>query len=205
MGLHIRTPLGHFPTGSCRHTNGRAVQWPRHEVMHSVNPRPRADLLVTEVCSELIAYDGRTHQAHCLTPDAVKVWRLVDGSRSPDQIVADGTERLGLPAETTRQALEEFSERGLLQESPPALTRRDVMRSALKAGAVAPLVLTVLAPTAADASSGTTNNAGGTGGEETTDKGNNGHGNDEKKGDDGAPPGYVKNDKDEKDPPPYKP
>ena len=58
----------------------------------SCDPRSMAPLsgppayVVREVGSETIVYDPRTHQAHCLGPEAAAVWRECDGQRSAAEI-----------------------------------------------------------------------------------------------------------------------
>lgn len=58
-------------------------------------PAGSPPFVVREVGSETIVYDLRTHQAHCLGPEAAAVWRECDGQRSAPEIsermrLADG-------------------------------------------------------------------------------------------------------------------
>lgn len=153
------------------------------------NPRVRGDLLVSEVGSELVVYDTATHQAHSLSETAAQVWRLTDGTRTLEDIVVAATQ-LHLDEASVFRALDEFAKLGLLQkdESLAGISRR-AMLGKVAAGAALPLVISVLAPTPADASS-----AG------FKKKGNNGSGQEKKGKDDGLPPGFIKKKKPEKDP-----
>ena len=46
----------------------------------------KSRLVVRAVGAETIVYDPRTHQAHCLGPEAAAVWRECDGHRSASEI-----------------------------------------------------------------------------------------------------------------------
>lgn len=125
--------------------------------MSEYRPRVRQDLLTTEVADEIVLYDCQSHQAHSLSPVAASVWRLADGTRTAEEIA----QRAGMAAdqhggEMVHKALAELAEKGLMEPvaAPQRLqeSRRRVLRRA--AGmAVAPLVLTLAAPSPADAAS----------------------------------------------------
>lgn len=117
----------------------------------------RSDVLASEIAGELVLYDSRTQQAHCVAPAAVRVWRLADGSRSYREIVAEGGGG-GLSEAAVAAALEEFAQLGLLErggELPIRPSRRSVLRKAAGVCA-APLIVSIVTPTAADAASGPT-------------------------------------------------
>src|SRR5215213_9223849 len=81
-----------------------------------------ADLLVEEFGDELLIYDQRSDQAHCLTPAASRVWRACDGSTSVQQLGS----ALDLDAATLARALEELEACELLDYGPATgVTRRE--------------------------------------------------------------------------------
>ena len=122
------------------------------------------DLLVEHVVDETVVYDLDSKDVHCLTPLAAAVFEHCDGRTTTDRIAQLAQERLGEPVgpDEVSAALAQLEERSLL-EAPPlvlheGLSRRDlVRRSALTGAAVAmaPLITSIAAPTAAMASSHT--------------------------------------------------
>lgn len=133
------------------------------------------DLIVEELGDELLVYDESVDRGHCLSPEAARVWRRCDG-KTP----ADGLSRqLGLDSDMVARALKELEDCDLL-EAPPELavdgaaagsTRRELAVKTAKVGAaaaVAPLIMSIVAPTAEAALScelvgGCLDNCGGTG------------------------------------------
>jgi Coenzyme PQQ synthesis protein D (PqqD) len=120
-------------------------------------PCKRCDaLLVEEVIDELLIYDQRSDQAHCLNRTAAAIWRACDGSASIGSVAATVTEALGNPCDEQLvcYTLEQLHERNLLEidsAPPPEIaSRREVIRR-LGMGAI--LITTILAPTAAMAQS----------------------------------------------------
>ena len=101
------------------------------------------DLRVQELGSEIVIYDLRTDEAHCLGPVAARVWRACDGERP----LAD----LGESAEITA-ALVEIADKGLLVERVPGggsgMSRRQLVGRMAVAAAAAPLIVSVSAPPA---------------------------------------------------------
>jgi hypothetical protein len=129
--------------------------------MMDVPSRPLArtqDLIVEELGDdELLIYDTKTDEGHCLNPAAARVWRRCDGRTPADGLSA----QLGLDAGTVDQALTELEACELL-EAPlePTLdvvhnggsTRREVATKAAKLGvgiAAGAMVLSQTAPAAA--------------------------------------------------------
>ncbi len=135
-----------------------------------MNTLPKArkqKLVVREFADELLVYDKKNHEAHCLNSTAALVWKHCDGRTS----VAEITRRLakellgnsGKPVDERLvwSALDQFRERNLLEEKLeiPAsmlkngggLNRRQLMRVLGLTIVAVPLVTSLVAPTAAEA------------------------------------------------------
>jgi hypothetical protein len=117
-------------------------------------------LIVQELSDEVLVYDLDRHKAHCLNKTAAFVWRQCDGANS----VGDIARKLEKEFEASVDddivwgALLQLEKSHLLQErvvqAPGGrkVTRRDLMRKATVAAALAlPLVTSIVAPTAAAA------------------------------------------------------
>lgn len=125
-------------------------------------PLARTEGLVVEALDdEVLVYDLERHRAHCLNGTAAVVWRGCDGKRSVDDLAALLGCEVGTPVsvELIRHALAELSRRRLLNEAAgvePGLSRREMLRKAGLAGAAAvaavPVIKSIVAPTAAQAS-----------------------------------------------------
>lgn len=111
------------------------------------------DLIVEDLSDEVLIYDQRTDEAHCLTREVAMVWRVCDGRTTPADLAA----ALDLDKETVEAAIAELATCSLLNNvAPDGITRREAgMRMAKVGGAVAatPLIYSILAPTPALASS----------------------------------------------------
>src|SRR5512132_3032263 len=128
------------------------------------------DLIVEELDDEVLVYDSNADRAHCLSPDAARVWRRCDGRTPIDGLAA----QIGLSAERVQTAVDEL-ERCELLEEPSTLsghTRRELTVKLAKVGAAAaavPLIVSVSAPTPAQAATlafcatFSSGNCGGTG------------------------------------------
>jgi PqqD family protein of HPr-rel-A system len=115
-------------------------------------------LLIERVGDEAVVYDSASKQAHCLNPLAALLFAHCDGGCSVEELAALAAERLDEPVAPAhiRDALAQLEERELIFSGSPALSRRDLMRrTAVVGGAAfaAPLITTILAPTAASAAS----------------------------------------------------
>jgi hypothetical protein len=121
----------------------------------SSKPLARSEhLIVEEIDDEVLVYDSSVDVAHCLTPDAARVWRACDGTRPIDSLAAE----LGLSAERVEDALGELERCNLLERAPTLAggghTRRELSLRVAKVGAAAaavPLIVSVAAPTPAQA------------------------------------------------------
>jgi len=132
-------------------------------------PKARKEKLVVQAFkNELLVYDRLRNQAHCLNRAAALVWQRCDGQTS----IAEISEQLGsdLASEAIDErlvwyALKQLQRRHLLDEDvelPPKIltplggrmTRRTMIRAAsLTALVVLPLVTSINAPAAGDATS----------------------------------------------------
>jgi len=109
-------------------------------------------LVVEELGHELLVYDMDTDHAHCLGPVAARIWRKCDG-RTTAEAIGD---EAGLSAGDVTQALDELARCGLLIAplGDRGLSRRDFGLRLTKVGAAAasvPLIVSIMAPTAAQA------------------------------------------------------
>ncbi len=126
----------------------------------STRPRARqTDLVIESAADELLIFDKRTDKAYVLSPAAAAVWRAADGTRTVQAIAAYLSRETPTTTETVWYALSQLSD--LLQEPvtiPPALSgisrRKFLQRAGLvTAVAAVPVVVQILAPTAAHAQS----------------------------------------------------
>jgi hypothetical protein len=109
----------------------------------------RSGLLLRELADELLVYDQERHQAHCLNRTAALVFRHADGSRTLDELallLGQGAGR-----ELVVQTLAQLDEAGLL-DAPAGIDRRDVVRRmGIAAAILLPAVISIVAPTPAEA------------------------------------------------------
>lgn len=123
-------------------------------------PLPQArtkDLVTRELPDEMLIYDLKAHQAHCLNRTAATVWKYCDGQTSVSEMTARLKEDFNpaIDEAAVWQALERLSKAHLLEArvAPPAglprLGRREAMRRLGLGSAIAvPLVMSIVAPTA---------------------------------------------------------
>ncbi len=123
-------------------------------------PRANRDTFVVQELEsgEVIAYHRETHETHCLNPVAAQVWAAADGASSPSRISSrlSVSSSDGDPLDLTSRALTELKDAGLVDWVPDDvdLSRRAAVRhvgAGLAAAVTAPLVLSILAPTPAEA------------------------------------------------------
>jgi hypothetical protein len=117
-------------------------------------------LVLRELPGELVVYDTRAHRAHCLNETAARVFRSVDGRRSPAEIGAE-LARGGVAQDDTlvRVALDELAQAGLVEpgessgeEGAASHSRRALLqRAAAGAGLLLPAIASIVAPTPAEA------------------------------------------------------
>lgn len=118
-------------------------------------------LIVQDVADETLVYDLQRHRAYCLNRTAALVWRHCDGVSDVDQVVADLSEEMGTQASEALVwlALRRLQRNRLLEERATGqlaarYTRRRVIQTLAALGigaAVLPTIISVVAPTAAQA------------------------------------------------------
>ena len=126
-----------------------------------VLPLARTDqLVVQELPDEVLVYDLERHAAHCLNKASAAVWRGCDGRTT----VAEMTRRLArefdapVGEDVVWLALGQLRRYRLLEEGSGGVplqkvSRRDLVRKYLPAALAVPLILSVPAPTPAQARS----------------------------------------------------
>lgn len=127
-----------------------------------MTPLRRAKGLLTEhLPDETVLYDTTRHTSYCLNRQARLVWAHCDGRTTVAELARHLGAALGRPADE-RQVwliLARFEQEGLLERplAPPAgvvpRSRRAFAKQAALVGLSAPLLLTVVAPTPAQAAS----------------------------------------------------
>lgn len=131
-------------------------------------PKARTNDLLTEIVgNETVAYDLDSKDVHCLNPLAAAVFEACDGHTSVEQLAADVGERLSmsLSAEQVKDAVAQLEECKLLDAPDTPLmirggghTRREAVQKVAFAGATAafaaPLITSIVSPSAAMAQSG---------------------------------------------------
>lgn len=122
-------------------------------------PTPRtADLVVQEVGDETMVYDLLTHKAHCLNKTAAHIWKTCDGEL-PVAVIAERMSK-DLGAEVDQDfvmlAVTELNEKDLLTNDelqPRMPNRREVLRKISVGIVAAPVIFTLVAPSAKAANS----------------------------------------------------
>ena len=124
------------------------------------HPQARHEgLVIRELPDELLVYDAETREAHCLNETAASVWKLCDGRTSVPEIAATLSATAGteIDEDVVWLALEDLWKRDLLVGEPAptdeaAMSRSQLLRRSGIAAAIAvPVVMSVVAPTAAHA------------------------------------------------------
>lgn len=116
-------------------------------------------LLIEELADETLIFDRVRHRAHCLNQLAACIWRQCDGKSTVAQIAARVSRELKTPVDEPLVwlGLQRLGRRGLLLKPLPSAadlkSRRDMLRKLAAAAVLVPTVMTVVAPTAAQAAS----------------------------------------------------
>jgi hypothetical protein len=130
-----------------------------------VSPVARTEsLIVKEVDGETLVYDLTTDKAHCLNDTAARVWKNCDGRKSVSEIseVLSTESNTSVKDEVVWLALDQLEKFKLLEEAParPAflagMTRRQAVTQLGIAAVALPMIISIVAPTAASAASGAT-------------------------------------------------
>jgi hypothetical protein len=123
-------------------------------------------LVVQRLEGEVLVYDTERHTAHCLNHSAALIWEHCDGKRTASQLSEILQSANGNPTITGKErdelvwiALDQLDKNNLLQgpvirpEVKNGMTRRQLMKAAGIAALIAvPVVSTMVAPKAAEAS-----------------------------------------------------
>lgn len=129
----------------------------------SGGPRKRRNgLVVEELPEETLVYDLERHKAHCLAAVVAAVWEACDGKRTVAEIAARTADRTGraVPEEAVWISLRRLGRARLLENrvalpaAGRATSRREWLKKAAAVGGLS--VLSVTAPTAAEAATCTT-------------------------------------------------
>jgi hypothetical protein len=118
-------------------------------------------LIVKEVDDEVLVYDLKTDQAHCLNDTAAKVWKNCDGKNSVAEISAAlGNETsVAIDEGVVWLALDQLEKFKLLEQVPIApavfagMSRRQLMRTLGVAAIALPVVVSIISPTPMQAAS----------------------------------------------------
>jgi len=120
------------------------------------------DLLVEQLPDETIVYDLKSDRAHSLNHAASVVWRHCDGRHSIDDLARVVRDELGVDGETSVSvALAALNRARLIRpgtwrnDHAAGQTRRQMLRKLGVAAALVPVVISIIAPTAAYAASDT--------------------------------------------------
>lgn len=134
-----------------------------------VFPQARTTEIVTkDMPDEVLVYDLKTHKAHCLNQTAAAVWKYCDGKKTIMDITSLLQKDFNTPVDevTIWFAVDRLSKANLLEErliipiGMPRLSRREVVRKLGMGAAMAlPVVMSIVAPSAASAATcGDSNN-----------------------------------------------
>jgi len=122
-----------------------------------MEPRVRSGLIARPAGDELVVYDPVSHTAHCLNRTAAFVYSAADGHSSPGAIAEALAREAGSAAadDLVSTALEQLATAGLLEAQPaapaPRHSRREAVRLTVGAAALAPIVLSLMIPSPAEA------------------------------------------------------
>ena len=126
-------------------------------------PKARHEqLIVKELPDELLIYDLKHDQAHCLNETAALVWKNCDGHKTIDQLRELMEDNAGspVPEEMVWLALDQLETFRLLDEAAlkpvqfAGMTRRDMVRRVGIAAIALPVILSIVSPTAQAQASG---------------------------------------------------
>jgi hypothetical protein len=125
----------------------------------------KEELVIRELPDEVLVYDLKRHEAHCLNQTAAIVWKNCDGKTTLSRMAAVLGESLVTPVgeDLVRLALARLDRAHLLERPIPQIadgaraSRRELIRRLGLASAVAlPLVTSIIAPMAVHAATGIT-------------------------------------------------
>jgi Coenzyme PQQ synthesis protein D (PqqD) len=141
----------------------RPKQYGRSEMKSSESVVPKArdnELVFQEIEDELLVYDLKRHQAHCLNRTAALIWENCDGKKTVRGLARLLEQKSGVVTdeEVVWLGLSQLNKSHLLQEEiapsagPATVSRRELGRRLGAATALSlPLITSIVSPTAAQA------------------------------------------------------
>jgi hypothetical protein len=136
---------------------------PTQSEMNAIVPCARKEsLIIAEIPDEVLVYDLKNNEAHCLNRPAAVVWANCDGKKTIAQVSQVLERELKSPGNqaTVWMAIDLLKKRGLLQGAinkaaqRPGLSRRKAIGAIAMAGLALPIISSIVAPTRAQAASG---------------------------------------------------
>lgn len=129
--------------------------------MKNAEPLPRAlkaNLIIHDLDDETLIYDLESAHAYCLNRSSAFVWKYCDGKTTINQAAHLLQQELRAPVNTdvVFLAVKQLRRHGLVERSgtPPGISRRELVLKYAPAAAMAlPLVVSIVAPTPAQAAS----------------------------------------------------
>ena len=130
------------------------------QVNQEVMPRARkAGLVVKGLNDEVLVYDLERDKAHSLNSSAAFIWKKCNGRRSVAEVAQALSREFKVPADeqTVWLALDQLSKFNLLETKVtrpagvPNISRRQMMRIGAAAAFALPVIVSIVAPTAANA------------------------------------------------------
>jgi hypothetical protein len=122
---------------------------------NSITPKARVEeLVVQELPDEILVYDLKTNEAHCLNKTAAMVWKNCDGKTSITDIakVLEGSFGNAVEDDFVWLAIDQLDQKGLLNEQRrfDLPNRRAALKKIGLASMIAlPIVASLKAPTSA--------------------------------------------------------
>ncbi|HET6668891.1 MAG TPA: PqqD family protein [Pyrinomonadaceae bacterium] len=125
-----------------------------------VMPRARkAGLVVKGLDDEVLVYDLERDKAHSLNSSAAFIWKKCNGRRTVGEVAQALSREFKVPADeqTVWLALDQLSKFNLLEAKVtrpaglPHISRRQMMRIGAAAAFALPVIVSIVAPTAANA------------------------------------------------------
>jgi coenzyme PQQ synthesis protein D (PqqD) len=125
-----------------------------------IMPRARkAGLVVKGLDDEVLVYDLERDKAHSLNSSAAFIWKKCNGRRTVGEVAEALSREFKVPADhqTVWLALDQLSKFNLLEakvarpDGVPHLSRRQMMRIGAAAAFALPVIVSIVAPTAANA------------------------------------------------------
>ena len=130
------------------------------QVNKEIMPRARkAGLVVKGLHDEVLVYDLERDKAHSLNSSAAFIWKTCNGRRSVAEVAQALSREFKVPADeqTVWLALDQLSKFHLLEAKMtrpagvPNISRRQMMRIGAAAAFALPVIVSIVAPTAANA------------------------------------------------------